>query len=246
VVCNTVPGSASLSRSTLQVCNHCFHNECLQKWGDSSCPVCRYCINRPQTSCCEICTATADLWICLICGHIGCGRYKDAHARTHYEMTHHCYSLEVETGRVRRLGACRDAPHMCMLLTAVHAAACAGFAPASTLALNVVCCVPFQVWDYAGDGYVHRLIQSNLDGKLVEVPSPEPPGMRACASDDPGSSCDAAASGNCAAKGASTASASHAFSTFDEQARSTNDDVNMLEVGRSNVAVRAAARVSLS
>jgi len=25
-----------------------------------------------------------------------------------------------------------------------------------------------------GDGYVHRLIQSNADGKLVEVPSPAP------------------------------------------------------------------------
>ena len=31
-----------------------------------------------------------------------------------------------------------------------------------------------RVWDYAGDGYVHRLIQSKTDGKLVEVPSPLP------------------------------------------------------------------------
>ncbi len=31
-----------------------------------------------------------------------------------------------------------------------------------------------QVWDYAGDNYVHRLIQSKTDGKLVEVPSPAP------------------------------------------------------------------------
>ena len=27
----------------MQVCNHRFHNECLQRWGDTSCPVCRYC-----------------------------------------------------------------------------------------------------------------------------------------------------------------------------------------------------------
>jgi BRCA1-associated protein len=27
------------------------------------------------------------------------------------------------------------------------------------------------VWDYAGDGYVHRLIQNKADGKLVELPS---------------------------------------------------------------------------
>jgi BRCA1-associated protein len=30
-----------------------------------------------------------------------------------------------------------------------------------------------RVWDYAGDGYVHRLIQNKSDGKLVELPSPE-------------------------------------------------------------------------
>jgi hypothetical protein len=36
-----------------------------------------------------------------------------------------------------------------------------------------------RVWDYAGDGYVHRLIQSKTDGKIVEVPSPLPrPGQR--------------------------------------------------------------------
>ncbi|PKI84753.1 hypothetical protein MVES_001088 [Malassezia vespertilionis] len=28
-----------------------------------------------------------------------------------------------------------------------------------------------RVWDYAGDGYVHRLIQGKADGKLVELPS---------------------------------------------------------------------------
>ncbi|KAJ3106820.1 hypothetical protein HDU97_005532 [Phlyctochytrium planicorne] len=29
-----------------------------------------------------------------------------------------------------------------------------------------------RVWDYAGDGYVHRLIQNKADGKLVELPPP--------------------------------------------------------------------------
>lgn len=26
------------------------------------------------------------------------------------------------------------------------------------------------MWDYVGDGYVHRLVQEMADGKLVEVP----------------------------------------------------------------------------
>lgn len=67
-----------------------------------------------------------NLWICLICGNIGCGRYGRAHAQAHYERTTHLYALELETQRV---------------------------------------------WDYAGDGYVHRLIQNKADGKLVELPS---------------------------------------------------------------------------
>lgn len=67
-----------------------------------------------------------NLWICLICGNIGCGRYGQAHAHAHYVSTTHLYALELETQRV---------------------------------------------WDYAGDGYVHRLIQNKADGKLVELPS---------------------------------------------------------------------------
>jgi len=63
----------------------------------------------------------------LICGHVGCGRYKSGHSKDHWKESSHVYALELETQRV---------------------------------------------WDYVGDGYVHRLIQSKTDGKLVEVPSP--------------------------------------------------------------------------
>lgn len=132
-------------------CSHTFHCTCLSKWGDSRCPVCRYsqtlmsshptsasssrstvpipfssssqsqCVDCPHDS-----PSTSNLWICLICGNIGCGRYGRAHAQAHYQRTTHLYALELETQRV---------------------------------------------WDYAGDGYVHRLIQNKADGKLVELPS---------------------------------------------------------------------------
>ncbi|KXN86555.1 hypothetical protein AN958_09859 [Leucoagaricus sp. SymC.cos] len=130
-------------------CSHTFHCMCLSKWGDSRCPVCRYSQNlmtshptsasnrssRPPpfshpsssaASTCSECPSTTNLWICLICGNIGCGRYGRAHAHAHYQATTHLYALELETQRV---------------------------------------------WDYAGDGYVHRLIQNKADGKLVELPS---------------------------------------------------------------------------
>ncbi|EIW79215.1 BRCA1-associated protein [Coniophora puteana RWD-64-598 SS2] len=129
-------------------CSHAFHCTCLRKWGDSRCPVCRYSQNlmtsHPSTSSsssrpipfsnpsstslstCADCASTTNLWICLICGNIGCGRYGRAHAHAHYQQTTHLYALELETQRV---------------------------------------------WDYAGDGYVHRLIQNRADGKIVELPS---------------------------------------------------------------------------
>ncbi|KAF9786273.1 zf-UBP-domain-containing protein [Thelephora terrestris] len=135
-------------------CSHTFHCMCLSKWGDSRCPVCRYSqtllsshptssntarpsslavpfsnpnpSSSPQLSRCADCGSNSNLWICLICGNIGCGRYGRAHAQAHYQSTTHLYALELETQRV---------------------------------------------WDYAGDGYVHRLIQNKADGKLVELPS---------------------------------------------------------------------------
>jgi len=127
------------------VCNHRFHNECLQRWADSSCPVCRYVQQSPNSSHCATCGSRENLWICLICGHVGCGRYMEAHAADHFRESGHCYSLELETQRV---------------------------------------------WDYVGDGYVHRLIRSHVDGKLVEVPSPSLGGMdpsceECCQSSDP-------------------------------------------------------------
>ncbi|EKM81812.1 hypothetical protein AGABI1DRAFT_118883 [Agaricus bisporus var. burnettii JB137-S8] len=130
-------------------CSHTFHCTCLSKWGDSRCPICRYSQNimtshlsssanrlsRPppfsissssSPSTCSECPSVTNLWICLICGNVGCGRYGRAHAHAHYQATTHLYALELETQRV---------------------------------------------WDYAGDGYVHRLIQNKADGKLVELPS---------------------------------------------------------------------------
>lgn len=147
-------------------CQHTFHCSCLSKWGESRCPVCRYSqTGQPSSqhprrtprssmdpstpsrngrsatiteadseeesdvdepSCCAVCETQQDLWVCLVCASVGCGRYKQGHAHRHFNETGHLYSLELETQRV---------------------------------------------WDYAGDGYVHRLIQNKADGKLVELPS---------------------------------------------------------------------------
>ncbi|KAJ1306874.1 hypothetical protein OPQ81_007859 [Rhizoctonia solani] len=119
-------------------CSHTFHCSCLSKWGDVRCPVCRYsqtmlvthspiAVRPPDPNArCSDCGTDANLWICLICGNIGCGRYARAHAHAHHEFSAHLYALELATQRV---------------------------------------------WDYAGDGYIHRLIHDRTEGKLVELPS---------------------------------------------------------------------------
>lgn len=101
------------------LCQHTFHCHCLSKWGDGSCPVCRYsqkpAIADTESSHksteriigdqndqneCAVCKSIDHLWICLICGYIGCGRYVGAHAYEHYRETGHIYSLEIDTQRV--------------------------------------------------------------------------------------------------------------------------------------------------
>ncbi|KAI8801886.1 hypothetical protein BJ742DRAFT_778911 [Cladochytrium replicatum] len=49
---------------------------------------------------CNDCGATVNLWICLVCGNIGCGRYRQGHGYQHFADMNHLYSLELETQRV--------------------------------------------------------------------------------------------------------------------------------------------------
>ncbi|XP_072024584.1 BRCA1-associated protein-like [Amphiura filiformis] len=107
------------------LCNHSFHGNCLDQWSDTSCPVCRYCQTPElvEDHKCFVCGSQESLWICLICGHVGCGRYVEAHAYSHFEDTQHTYSMQLGNQRV---------------------------------------------WDYAGDNYVHRLVQTKGDGKPIE------------------------------------------------------------------------------
>ncbi|KAJ5584247.1 uncharacterized protein N7459_004047 [Penicillium hispanicum] len=120
------------------ICQHVFHCTCLQKWKGSGCPVCRYTQDDfrkgggmatdsdEDPAECSTCHSELNLWACLICGNIGCGRYDGAHAFDHWKDTTHAFAMDLNSQRV---------------------------------------------WDYVGDAYVHRIIQSKSDGKLVELPA---------------------------------------------------------------------------
>eukprot|EP00756_Hemistasia_phaeocysticola_P052249 Hpha_TRINITY_DN27461_c0_g1::TRINITY_DN27461_c0_g1_i1::g.193810::m.193810/K10632/BRAP; BRCA1-associated protein len=119
-------GNTSASGLWTALCGHTVHAGCLCNAGDKGedsgrCPVCRF-NQQAFASRCDHCSAAASLWMCLVCGALGCGRYSGGHAEAHYRATAHTYATELETG---------------------------------------------AVWDYAGEGYVHRLL-ALTDGKLVE------------------------------------------------------------------------------
>ncbi|KAI1116451.1 Zn-finger in ubiquitin-hydrolase [Nemania sp. NC0429] len=112
------------------LCQHVFHCSCLQKWKGAGCPICRhtsmtnnmaglylspsttsstlYDVDKPATqpfgsnasNLCSVCDCTEDLWICLVCGNVGCGRYKGGHAKEHWINTAHTFSLELSTQHV--------------------------------------------------------------------------------------------------------------------------------------------------
>ena len=92
-----------------------------------------------------------------------------------------------------------------------------------------------QVWDYIGDGYVHRLIQSQLDGKLVELPSPDPGTLRGNSARNSArrTSEHATASGRCKgeahAGGAAGPAAGAARDSDDDADRAAHDDYNMMQ-----------------
>jgi BRCA1-associated protein len=94
-------------------CQHVFHCTCLESWKGSGCPICRHTneandpanpYNQPfggsASNLCSVCDTPEDLWICLICGRVGCGRYKGGHAKDHWKETAHCFALELETQHV--------------------------------------------------------------------------------------------------------------------------------------------------
>ena len=49
---------------------------------------------------CMSCGVRENIWACLICGHLGCGRYTAQHSLHHFSSYGHNFSLELATGRI--------------------------------------------------------------------------------------------------------------------------------------------------
>ncbi|CAI0542831.1 unnamed protein product [Linum tenue] len=82
------------------LCDHSFQCSCTSKWTYLSCQVCRYCQQEDEKPTCAVCDTLENLWVCLLCGFVGCGRYKEGHAVRHWKRTEHQYSLDLRTQQI--------------------------------------------------------------------------------------------------------------------------------------------------
>ncbi|ESO05296.1 hypothetical protein HELRODRAFT_77936 [Helobdella robusta] len=44
---------------------------------------------------CAVCSSSEDIWACLSCSHVGCGKYIEEHIKLHYNATKHPISMNV-------------------------------------------------------------------------------------------------------------------------------------------------------
>lgn len=147
------------------VCNHSFHLDCLLQWQDSPCPVCRYDHSglNEALSQCHICGTTDNNYVCLICGVVSCGAgvlgsTATVTGRSRHDDCATSADIESQASKSATQLASRGSHARQHYDETLHA-----------YALNTE---TQHVWDFAGQGYVHRLLQNKEDGKLVEINDP--------------------------------------------------------------------------
>jgi len=149
--------------------------DCLLQWQDSPCPVCRYDHSglNEALSQCHICFRTENNFVCLICGIVSCGGGRTqlgpppatvAASRASLDGTEdpQCRLAETDTATVT------DEESASQRMPSSHARQHYD----TTLHAYALDTETQHVWDFAGQGYVHRLMQNKDDGKLVEVNDP--------------------------------------------------------------------------
>ena len=151
-----IPVSKSQPSLLTTVCNHTFHLDCLEQC-TGPCPVCRYDHSglNETLSQCHVCGTTERNYVCLICGVVSCGIPRMAEAVAPAAAAAASSSTASETTPSR-------------FYTSSHA----GQHYQETLHAYALDTETQHVYDFCGQGYVHRLVQNKEDGKLVEVNDP--------------------------------------------------------------------------
>lgn len=148
------------------VCNHTFHLSCLLQWQDSPCPVCRYDHSglNDTLSTCHVCGTTEHNYVCLICGVISCVATAAGVA------SHPSCSASTDTTPASAVAPVATTPTAQTQRSFASSHARRHYD--ETLHAYALDTTTQHVWDFAGQGYVHRLLQNKQDGKLVEVHDP--------------------------------------------------------------------------
>lgn len=84
-------------------CNRSFYMDTRTEWIDNVCPVCSCIASHAQKGVnikCHECGTTKDLWVCLVCGHTGCGRGSGSHALEHFSASKHTFCYDLEKKRI--------------------------------------------------------------------------------------------------------------------------------------------------
>jgi BRCA1-associated protein len=141
------------------VCNHTFHLDCLERC-TGPCPVCRYDHSglNETLSQCHVCGTTEHNYVCLICGVVSCGLPRTAEA--------------VPPVAAAAAAASSSSTSSTTAPARFYTSSHAGQHYKDTLHAYALDTQTQHVYDFCGQGYVHRLVQNKEDGKIVEVNDP--------------------------------------------------------------------------
>ena len=54
----------------------------------------------PLNDCASLVDRDDDMWVCLVCGFVGCGASRTNHIEAHYNSQLHAYAMNTVTKRV--------------------------------------------------------------------------------------------------------------------------------------------------
>lgn len=83
-------------------CRDLFHSCCQDNCRSlgENCKVCSLLYGDETVMKCFNCGGKENMWVCLICGNLGCGRYKGGHAHDHFLNTGHPFALKSDSHHI--------------------------------------------------------------------------------------------------------------------------------------------------
>jgi len=183
---NITPTKKDVSSSIFTtVCNHSFHTECLLQCQDSPCPVCRYDHSglNDTLSQCHVCGTTDKIYVCLICGIASCWNQPRDGQVSSYDYSGTATTSSRKSNHIMdrddKLSSSSPSLECESTVNDSNNPTCRGVIGGharkhydETLHAYALDTETQHVWDFAGQGYVHRLIQNVDDGKIVEISDP--------------------------------------------------------------------------